>query len=366
MFLNTVKNLIKAVLNFSAGPAHFPKVLQKELSKWLSCPQTSAFDSHLSDDNQQLWLDAQKALRDFDNIPQEFKIILLPLSVRGVLHSFRENLPQDSQIGLYQTGYWSHLASQALSQDFVVHYHSSDLDDKICPNILKNDVLYWVSNETLSGYSFNPTFSDFSQFQRYPMRIVDKTSDFLSSPTPWDSLDCIIVGCQKIFSFPGSTLVIIRQEHLERCLYQRHPHNFRYQDERNSTATTRSNLHCWLIKQVSELLKETSWLSLQRKRQIWVDTLYHAIDSHPELQSLVPKHRRSSVHLTWKASKKQQEMTNAFFIRHQARGYVGHRRFGADFRLSLYPLLMTNIPVDFLEKFKSHLFEPVPSLSAIV
>ena len=334
------------MINFSSGPAYFPLSLKSRLSQILNTADSPLFLSHLCAVNQEIWQQAKANLRLFDKIPEEFEIILMPLSVRGLFSCFSQNFQTSHKVGVYQTGFWSRYASEVFAKTHFVSPLSPLFDNN---NIVRNvDIGFWVSNETISGVKFDLRNKNL-------LRIVDKSSDYLSEPTDWQSIDCAIIGCQKVFSFPGATLVIARKSFLEQLTFEKVPHNLRYQAYKDSAATTRSNLHSWVICAVTDYLSQRSWSQLQQRRQLWTRKLYHLIDSTPWFYSQVPLQWRSQVNITFSVDKNYKSYIDRFFNRYKALGVQGHKSYQAQYRLSLYPsLIASEHDTQFLDDFSEN------------
>lgn len=330
------------LINFSAGPGFLEPSVKQRLSDYLLDKENSfLFHPPHVLENEALWKKACHQLRQFDAIPDDFVILLMPVSVRGVYELLSEQILLGKTLGLYQSGYWSYEIWQALGSRHFVKMLSPFLKE----DSKDLDYVFSVSNETISGFKC-PVYP-----QKPSKHIVDKTSDFLASPTNWATIDCALIGCQKVFSFPGATLVIARKDFLETLLKKKSAHNLFYQYEKDSKGSTRSNLHVWLMKEVTEYLQQKGWPFLQERRKIWLQSLYKIIDTHPSLKNSCPSHFRSDVQVTFSCQRKFQKELEMFFQENQCCGYKAHQRFGPGYRLSLYPLFVASQSLNFLQKF---------------
>jgi phosphoserine aminotransferase len=334
------------IINFSPGPGLLVPKIRNSLSKVLLDPKSNYLfqPAHLQA-NEDLWKQACLALRKFDFIPDDFEIILMPVSVRGMYTLFAEQIPQGKTVGVYQTGYWSYCLWKALSEHHRVRLLSPFFNSALSTEESTADYSFSVSNETISG------FQCFINPGKKTMHIVDKTSDFLSSPTDWSTLDCAFIGCQKVFSFPGATLVVARKTFLSSLVKKKNAHHLFYQFEQKSKASTRSNLHVWLIKEVTEVLAKKGWPFLKQRREIWVNTLYTLIDKSIFFKNDLPEIYRSNVQVTFTCQKHFEKKLEDFFKENQCIGYTGHIRYGKGYRLSLYPSFIATYSFSFLDKF---------------
>lgn len=314
------------MINLSAGPAFLLPHIKCQLSNFLSAPDTPLFQSHLSSVNQDIWEESKRLLRQFDKIPDDFEILLLPSSVRGTIESLADNLKLASCLDMFLTGRWGYSAYNLLRSKMPVRFLSPHFDLYRS----SSNPVFSVSNETISGAKFHYQGAS-------SIRICDMTSGYLSAPTPWDDIDCAIIGCQKIFSLPGATLVIIRRDSLNQMQYLKSPMNLRYQAQCDSAATTRSNLHAWMIGRVTQALENITWKTLISRRESWSKKLYNFIDSQPYLMNQVPEKMRSDVNITFSVDPLFKGLIDDFFQINNVAGISGHKSFHATYRLSFYP-----------------------------
>ena len=133
---------------------------------------------------------------------------------------------------------------------------------------------------------------------------------------------------------------------------ERSPHNWRYQAQKNSCASTRSNLHCWLIKTISNFFLQQDIKKIRDNQIKRSEIIYDLIDRAAFLKNFVPKAFRSNSHITFKVQESFKVEFEKFFVEQKCVGYLSHRAYQADYRLSFYPMLANQLNDDFVEKFE--------------
>lgn len=206
--------------------------------------------------------------------------------------------------------------------------HELDLD----PNAR---YVYFTSNETIQGIEFHRE----PEAGSVPL-ICDSSSDFMSRPMDVEKYALIFAGAQKNAGPAGVTLVIIRDDMLERVPEGMHSMlDYRLQAKNNSVYNTPPTFSIyivmlvtrWLINEVGGLAKMAE---INRQK---ANLLYEAIDKssgfyrgHAHIDS------RSLMNVTWRLP--SEELEAEFLRGAQERDLLelkGHRSVGG-LRASIY------------------------------
>jgi len=221
----TTTTTTKRVYNFSAGPAVLPEpVLRKAQDELLALPGVGASVleiSHRSKDFIAILEDAEATLRDLLDIPSNYKVLFLQGGSRLQFSMVPMNLlrgrgPAASYI---LTGSWGKKALAEAKREGETHI-AWDGKETGYDRLPKTDDLdvpadaayaHFTSNETIEGVQFPaaPEVGD------VPL-VCDASSDFLSRPIPVSKYGVIYACAQKNVGPAGVTVVIIRDDLLER------------------------------------------------------------------------------------------------------------------------------------------------------
>ncbi|GBC92770.1 Phosphoserine aminotransferase [bacterium HR15] len=357
--------MTERVWNFSAGPAVLPlPVLQEAQRDLLALPGVGI--SVLEISHRSKWFDAileetEANLRQLLNIPAHYRVLFLQGGASLQFAMVPMNLLGDGSADYIVTGSWGEKAFQEAvkigkariawtgkSEHFVRTPRPDELD--IDPNAA---YVHFTSNETIQGVEFQQE----PPVGEVPL-VCDASSDFLSRPLPIERYALIYAGAQKNAGPAGVTIVIIREDMLERT-----PPNmpamldYRLQAEHKSVYNTPPVFAIYLVMLVTRwLINEIG--GLERMQQInrqKASLLYEVIDqsngfyrghAHPEC--------RSVMNVTWRLP--NEELEKAFLQEAQAHGLYelkGHRSVGGC-RASIYnamPLEGVHALRDFMRDF---------------
>ena len=275
--------------NFSAGPAVLPvpvlKKAQEELLCLPGCGASILEISHRSKQFGEILQQTKNNVRELLNVPENYKIMFLQ---GGALTQFAM-LPMNfirktNKSGNYLvTGNWSKkAASEAKTQGKVdivwdgkeEGYVRKPADDEIK---LTDDAayLYFCANETIEGI----------QYQREPNvdvpLVCDASSEIFSRPVNMEKYGCLYACAQKNAGPAGVTLVVMRDDFVEMSGDDL-PSMFSYKKlaEKDSMLNTPPTFCIYIMKLVTEWLKEQGGLEAMRKKNVEkAQLLYDAIDA---------------------------------------------------------------------------------------
>jgi phosphoserine aminotransferase len=218
------------VFNFSPGPAVLPiSVLQEVQRDLLALPGVgmSVLEiSHRGETFDKILAEAQDNLRKLLEIPSHYEILFLQ---GGALLQFSmvpmnllrgQNKPADYIV----TGSWGKKALQEATLEGAAraawdgastkydHLPSAD-EIEFSPEAA---YVHFTSNETIQGVQW-PSDPPLSVHAASPPLVCDASSDFLSRPIPIERFGLIYACAQKNAGPAGVTVVIVRNDLLERC-----------------------------------------------------------------------------------------------------------------------------------------------------
>ena len=213
----------KRVFNFNPGPAALPlEVLEKAQSELLDFKGTgmSVMEiSHRSKEFEAVIQTAEADLRELYGIPANYKIMFLQGGASLQFAMLPMNLRAANASADYVvTGTWSKTAIKEAQKLGTARAAATtekggfrglpatlDLD----PNAA---YLHFTSNETIHGVEF---FTEPTPPAGIPL-VCDASSDFISHPVDVSKYALIYAGAQKNAGPAGTTVVIIRDDMIER------------------------------------------------------------------------------------------------------------------------------------------------------
>jgi phosphoserine aminotransferase len=343
--------MTSSVHNFNAGPAVLPKAAlekaQAELLDYAGSGMSILEMSHRSPAFDAIMQKTEADLRLLMGIPAEYRVLFLQGGASLQFAMLPMNLrPEGASADYIVNGAWGRAAlqdAQRLGKARVAHSTESTGFDRISPlDALDLDAqaayLHFTSNETIHGVEWQiepPSPSG------VPL-VCDMSSDFLSRPVEVRKYGLIYAGAQKNAGPAGVTIVILREDLLERAPASL-PVMLSYpvQVKGGSMHNTPPCFAIYLVGLVSEWLKSIGGLpEIQRRNHEKARLVYQAIDTsgsfyrgHAQLAS------RSVMNVTFRLPSEQLEAD--FAKKAQAQGLIGlkgHRSVGG-IRASLYNAL---------------------------
>jgi phosphoserine aminotransferase len=213
---------LKRVYNFNPGPAVLPlEVLQEAQAELLDFKGTgmSVMEiSHRSKEFEAVIQTAEADLRELLGIPSNYKVIFLQGGATLQFAMLAMNLRAAGSADYIVTGAWSKIAlKEAQKLGTARAAANTEADGFNClPAKLDLDpnaaYLHMTSNETIHGVEF---FSEPTPPAGVPL-VCDTSSDFISRPIDVSRYGMIYGGAQKNAGPAGVTVVIIRDDMLER------------------------------------------------------------------------------------------------------------------------------------------------------
>jgi len=333
------------VFNFSPGPATLPyEVLQKAGQDVVNFQETGIGlieISHRSKEFMAVASEAEENLRELMEIPDNYKILFLQGGASSQFFMIPMNLLGEGKKATYlNTGTWAKKAIKEaqLFGEIDVAYSSEKASFNRVPQsdeytvADESEYLYYVSNNTIYGTEF----PDLPKTDK--MLISDMSSDILSRPVDVSRFGIIFAGAQKNLGPAGVTLVIIREDLLDRT-----PANtptmlsYRTHADKGSMFNTPPCFSIYVVGEVLKWLKKMGGVAaIEKINREKAALLYGAIDSSNYYRGHAEKESRSLMNIAFNLPSAELEAT---FIAEAAavglKGLKGHRSIGGC-RASIY------------------------------
>ena len=355
---------LKRAYNFNPGPGALPlEVLQQAQAELLDFKGTgmSVMEiSHRSKEFEAVIQTAEADLRELLGIPANYKIMFLQGGATLQFAMLAMNLRATGSADYIVTGAWSKIAlkeAQKLGtaraaantekEGFNCVPASLDLD----PNAA---YLHMTSNETIHGVEF---FSEPTPPAGVPL-VCDTSSDFISRPIDISKYAFLYAGAQKNAGPSGVTVVIARDDMLERT-----PANLPVMLDYKTLAASGS-LHntppsfaIYMVGLVFQWAKRQGGLAaIEKVNRVKAGLVYDAIDqSGGFYRGHAKPEARSLMNIPFRLPSEELEETFAKEAKkNNLIGLKGHRSVGG-MRASVYNAVTTEGAqslVDFMKEFQ--------------
>jgi phosphoserine aminotransferase len=216
--------MTERVFNFSAGPAVLPvsvlEQAQSEMLKYQGAGMSVMEMSHRSKAFESIIQTAEADLRRLLNIPDNFKVMFLQGGASLQFAMVPMNLlPKGKSADYILTGSWGQGAIKEAKKLGAVREAATTADTNFNRLPKSEEVkldpgaayVHFTSNETIFGVEFEeePSVGD------VPL-VCDMSSNFISKPVDVSKYGLIYAGAQKNAGPAGATIVIVREDLLER------------------------------------------------------------------------------------------------------------------------------------------------------
>jgi len=341
--------------NFSAGPARLPlEVLQKARKELLNYQGrgTSVMEmSHRSPEYTEIDRQAKQRLKELLGLDDSHHIMFLQGGASSQFMMVPYNFLQKDQVADYiDTGRWSDKAITEAELFGKVNvpfssrgggYRRISHDNELSLNP-DAEYIHFTSNNTVVGTQFSTEPNG----NGIPL-VCDMSSDFLSRPINVDKYGLIYAGAQKNAGPAGVTIVIIRDEFLQKAKQENVPTILRYQTHAERIFNTPPVFAVYLANYVFEWIQEQGGLDHFAKiNSRKADLIYNEIDGDDFYEGMVEKDSRSVMNVTFRLN--DQDLEETFLQEAAGRDLIalkGHRSVGG-IRASIY----NACPVESIEK----------------
>ncbi|NLI81355.1 MAG: 3-phosphoserine/phosphohydroxythreonine transaminase [Deltaproteobacteria bacterium] len=352
------------IFNFNAGPAALPlpvlQEIQREMLDYGGTGMSILEISHRSKPFEEILDDAVVRIKRLLKLDARHHVLFLQggASMQFLMVPMNLALP-GAAVAYVDTGTWSTKAikeARNLGKEVAVVASSQDRDFSYIPKEIPvpSDAAYLhvTSNNTIRG----------TQFHRFPESggvplVSDMSSDIFSRVFDVEPFGLLYAGAQKNAGPAGVTLVVIREDMLER-VPKALPTMLSYRTfvEKKSMFNTPPCFAIYVVRLVVKWLEETvgGLEAMERVNRRKAALLYDYLDSQDFYRGTAQKDSRSLMNVTFLLPDAQLEQ--AFLEGCAAAGLgglKGHRSVGG-FRASLYnavPLEAVEALVEFMKEF---------------
>lgn len=355
------------VYNFNPGPAVLPEPVLKEVQEnMMSLPGVgmSILEiSHRSSTFENILNETIENLRRLANIPQNYKILFLGGGASLQFSMVPLNLmPPRNKADYIVTGSWSKKAVKEAKRVGTVNIVASTEEENF-KRIPKQEELkldpdasyvHYTSNNTIYGTEWHYI----PEVGNVPL-VCDMSSDIFSRPFDASKFGLIYAGAQKNLGPAGVTIVIIREDLLERSQDSLHTMlNYKIHAENNSLYNTPPVFAIYVVGLVAKWLLNLGGLdAIAKINDEKAKLIYDAIDnSNGFYKGHAEKDSRSKMNITFRLP--SEELEKKFVKEATEQGLVGlkgHRSVGG-LRASVYnafPIEGAKALVDFMKEFQS-------------
>ncbi len=364
-FICRMSTFMSRAYNFSAGPAALPEAVlqqaQQEFLDWQGRGTSVMEISHRSAAFMDVARAAEQDLRDLLNIPDNYKVLFLQGGATGQFSVIPLNLlGAHRSIDVLDTGVWSRKAVEEARKYCAVNVAldaSADGYSSIpSPSrwTLDPDAAYvhYCSNETVGGLAFDGVPDTGS----VPL-VADMSSDILSAPLDVSRFGLIFAGAQKNIGPAGLTLVIVREDLLDRVSAQcPRIFNYRMVADNDSMLNTPPTFSWYLAGLVFKWLKQQGGLEAMAEiNNRKASKLYAAIDGSDFYSNRIDPRFRSKMNIPFFLA--DDALNGRFLEEAEAAGLLylkGHRIVGG-MRASIYnavPEAAVDALIDFMRAFE--------------
>lgn len=353
------------IYNFGAGPAMLPEAILKEaqgeLLNWHHLGVSILEVGHRTDEFQELLRHAEFTLRELIGIPDNYQVLFLGGAARAQFSMIPMNLLHPEQKAAYiVSGIWSKMAfqeAQHLKKAYCIA-SSEQNNYKTLPTAQKLNLqddtayLYYTPNETVNGVHFPyiPKTGD------VPL-IADMTSCLLSEPIDIKKYGLIFAGAQKNIANAGLTVIIIRDDLINKLPIPAVPSmmNYKLQAENHSIYATPPTFNCYLAAKMFDWIKAQGGVeALFNQNCLKAAKLYQYLDASTFYETSVDKEARSIVNICFSLA--NSDLEAKFITQSEQYGLLalkGHRYVGG-LRASLYnamPMSGVDALITFMSQF---------------
>ena len=333
------------VYNFSAGPAALPlevlETIRNDLPDWLGSGMSVMEVSHRGKDFVELAARAEATLRELLDIPDDYSVLFPQGGATMQMAMAPLNLSKPGDTADYVvTGSWGKKAAGEARKFCNVNVAADASDQKFTyipdeSSWQRSDnaaFLHYTPNETIAGVEFH-----FVPGGDTPL-VADMSSNILSRPIDVSRFGAIYAGAQKNIGPAGITVVIVRNDLLERARPD-NPHLMTWKSYADSDSMTNTPpTFAWYVADlVFKWLKKQGGVgAIGEINQRKSDKLYAAIDASDFYTNPVAVECRSRMNVPFILADAALDAT--FLAESAAAGLAnlkGHRSVGG-MRASIY------------------------------
>ncbi|RZJ90004.1 MAG: 3-phosphoserine/phosphohydroxythreonine transaminase [Chryseobacterium sp.] len=354
--------------NFSAGPCILPESVLKQAAdavlNWHDLGLSILEVSHRSTEFEQVVAKTEMLVRELLQIPKNYTILFMQGGASSQFSVVPLNfLRQGKKASYLDTGFFAQKAIKeaVIFGEVEIVGSSADFEYSYIPDdyTVDKEAAYFhcTSNNTIEG-------TEMFHFPEPGVPVVcDMSSDIFSRVINVRDFDLIYAGAQKNMGPAGMTLVIIRDEFIEKIdgLLPAMS-DYRVFKEAKSMYNTPPVFSIYVAMLNMIWLKNEGGVSaIELKNIKKAELLYAEIDRNPLFYGTAKKAHRSRMNVTFKMYDHEQEsIFLAFTEQYGIVGIKGYRTVGG-FRASLYnalPIESVKILVNAMRDFEQIYADP--------
>ncbi len=348
--------------NFSAGPAALPEaVLQQAAAEMLDWHDASGRSSgmgvmemsHRGKEFISIAEAAERDLRELLAVPSNFHILFMQgggLAENAIVPMNLAGPDAGGAVDVVITGAWSQKsAAEARRYADVRVAASNEADPGTGPCTTLPSPTGWAlrrnaryvhicSNETIHGVEFHE-LPDLSALGSDAPLVVDASSHILSRPIDWARVGLVFAGAQKNIGPAGVTIVIVRDDLLDRALpYCPSAFNYKNVAAAQSMFNTPPTYGIYIAGLVFQWIKAQGGVAeMERRAVARASMFYEAVDGSGGFYvNRVAKDARSRMNIPFFMA--DERLYNDFLSGAKAAGLLqlkGHKSVGG-LRASIY------------------------------
>ena len=338
--------MTERIFNFSAGPAVLPlPVLEEAQRDMLALPGVgmSVMEiSHRSKTFDEIFSRAESSIRELLGVPDNYHVLFLQGGASLQFSMLAMNLlPADGSADYIVTGSWGKKALKEAKRSGTAKIAATMADGGFT-RVPTDDELtldpqaayvHITTNETIEGVEWKqePNVGD------VPL-VADASSDILSHSISVQKYGLIYAGAQKNMGPIVVTLVILRDDLLQRIPEGLHTMlDYRTHVENKSLYNTPNTWGIYILSLVCKWVQDKGGLpAMQRENEEKANILYDAIDSTDFYRGHADPDSRSLMNVTYRLPSEELEKKFTSAATTQGLdGLKGHRSVGG-VRASIY------------------------------
>jgi phosphoserine aminotransferase len=361
-----MKAMKKRIYNFSAGPAILPEEVlleaQEDLFSYKDTGMSVMEMSHRSKVYDGIFKAAQNDLKKLYNIGDDYTVLLLQGGATLQFSMVPLNLmPPVNKADYINTGAWSKKAIKEAKRVGSVNVAASSEDKNFSyiPKEFNFDpeaaYVHYTSNNTIFGTQFKsePEVGD-------KILVCDASSDILHKPLDINKYGILYAGAQKNIGPAGVSVVIIRNDLLEKSPEELHAYmSYKVHAGAGSMYNTPNTYGSYICGLVFKYLLNNGGLEAMYKKNVEkAGMLYSFIDeTDGYYKPAAAKEDRSLMNVTFNMA--TEDLEKKFIAEAGEKGFSGlkgHRSVGG-MRASIYNAFPTQGVADlvqFMKDFKAN------------
>jgi phosphoserine aminotransferase len=335
------------IYNFSAGPGILAEEVLRQAQKDIWNIDNSGIGilehSHRGKVVDRIWAETEADFRAVGNVPKNYKVLFLTGGATSQNFMVPMNLaPKGGTADYLVTGYWAAKSAEEFTKFGNLHIAATS-EDKNHSYIPKQAALkfskspayvHYCSNNTIYGTEF---WYDPAAPAGIPL-VCDASSDIYSKPIDYSKFGLVYAGAQKNLGAAGTTIVVIREDLLERCPTEVPTMlQYRVHAKDGSRHNTPPVSAVYIVGLVMKWIKANGGLTAMATRnQAKAKHIYDVLDSSQFFKGHAEKDSRSLMNLTFRTT--SAELDEKFIKEAGAAGFdgiKGHRATGG-MRASTY------------------------------